>query len=133
MMILTLADTCKDAGLATLISIVKKALDLIQLVGPILALVMLTVIFIRLMSNPEEKKLKNAIRNWAIALLMLFFIPVIVDATMNLLDDSFTVSKCWNSVDGKQSSKKPSYINPNSNRKPTTDHIIDPDQYESGS
>lgn len=88
--------TCSDPGLASILSLLKTFLNIIQIIGPIIALISLVIILIKLISNPENQKLKSAFKNWLIALIMLFLVPIIVDASMQLLDDSFSVASCWN-------------------------------------
>lgn len=99
MFIMDLTEVCGSYALASILSIFKRALSLIQLIGPIIGMVALFINFIKLMGNPEEKKFKNLIRNWAIAIVMLFLLPTIINVFMRLFDDSFTVSDCWNKVD----------------------------------
>ena len=90
---------CGSYAVATLLSVFKRALNLIQMIGPIVGIIALIINFTKLMITPDEKKLKNVIRNWAIAIIMLFLIPTCVNLVMRLFDDTFTVSKCWNQVD----------------------------------
>ena len=104
MNILDLTSACGSIGLANLISIAKTALTIIQIAGPIMAIIGLISIFIKLMSNPDNKKLKNAIKNWLIAFFMLFLIPLIIDIVMSKLDDTFTLTACWNYAEKTKSS-----------------------------
>ena len=99
MLILDLTAVCGSYAVATLLSVFKRALNLIQMIGPIVGIIALIINFTKLMITPDEKKLKNVIRNWAIAIIMLFLIPTCVNLVMRLIDDTFTVSKCWNQVD----------------------------------
>ncbi len=99
MLILDLTAVCGSYAVATLLSVFKRALNLIQMIGPIVGIIALIINFTKLMIIPDEKKLKNVIRNWAIAIIMLFLIPTCVNLVMRLFDDTFTVSKCWNQVD----------------------------------
>lgn len=99
MLILDLTAVCGSYAVATLLSVFKRALNLIQMIGPIVGIIALVINFTKLMIIPDEKKLKNVIRNWAIAIIMLFLIPTCVNLVMRLFDDTFTVSKCWNQVD----------------------------------
>lgn len=99
MLILDLTAVCGSYVVATLLSVFKRALNLIQMIGPIVGIIALIINFTKLMITPDEKKLKNVIRNWAIAIIMLFLIPTCVNLVMRLFDDTFTVSKCWNQVD----------------------------------
>ena len=99
MLILDLTAVCGSYAVATLLSVFKRALNLIQMIGPIVGIIALIINFTKLMITPDEKKLKNVIRNWAIAIIMLLLIPTCVNLVMRLFDDTFTVSKCWNQVD----------------------------------
>lgn len=99
MLILDLTAVCGSYAVATLLSVFKRALNLIQMIGPIVGIIALIINFTKLMITPDEKKLKNVIRNWAIAIIILFLIPTCVNLVMRLFDDTFTVSKCWNQVD----------------------------------
>lgn len=99
MLILDLTAVCGSYAVATLLSVFKRAINLIQMIGPIVGIIALIINFTKLMITPDEKKLKNVIRNWAIAIIMLFLIPTCVNLVMRLFDDTFTVSKCWNQVD----------------------------------
>ncbi len=129
MNILDLTSTCGSIGLANLISIAKTALTIIQIAGPIMAIIGLVSIFIKLMSNPDNKKLKNAIKNWLIAFLMLFLIPLIIDVVMGKLDDTFTLTACWNYAEKIKSSGDVSFIPDDDEHR---QHIVDPGDYESG-
>lgn len=93
-----LVSSCNDAGLASILSVIKKVITMIQIIAPILALVGGVLAATKLMTNPDEKKYKNALINVIIALVMVFLLPVVVNAVMGLLDNSFTISSCWNSV-----------------------------------
>lgn len=125
-----LTSFCSDPGLANILSVIKKALNMIQLIGPILAIASLTLILIKLMANPENKKLKNAFRNWLICLLMLFFIPLIINVTMSLLGVTFEVSACWNYADSAASNGTNStYIDPDPSASPST-ILIPPSEYD---
>ena len=63
MNILDLVSACGDKGLANIIKIAKTVLLIIQICGPILAIIGLVTVLFKLMSNPENKKLKNAFKN----------------------------------------------------------------------
>lgn len=98
MNILNITTTCNDPGLANILLIVKRILGLIQLIGPLLAIISLVIIFINMVNRPDEKKNFSKIRNCLIALVLTFFIPVIIDAIMNLVDEESTLSNCWNNI-----------------------------------
>ena len=101
-MILDLVSFCSDPVLARVLGIIKNVLDKIQLIGPIIGIIALIINLIKLMANPEEKKLKTSIRNWTISIVMLFLIPVIIDVTMSMLlstignsNEKFQLAVCW--------------------------------------
>lgn len=127
-MIYILENACQSKALENLLRIAKKALGLIQVVGPILAIVSLTIIFIRLLNNPEDKKLLKNLKNSVIALVILFFVPLIVNVAMNLADDSFSLSSCWNSISDEVNPS--TYIEDSNNNKQNI--IGNPDKYEKG-
>ena len=130
MLILDLANTCNSPALASFFSIAKKILLFIQIIGPLLCIISLSISFINLVVNPEEKKEPSKIKNKIIALIVLFFVPVIVNATMGLLDDSIEFTRCWNS-NAKVISSGNSYISTEGNSKVNPTYI-DPDSYEKG-
>lgn len=129
-MILDLVSTCGNRGIATLVYIAKTALTIIQIAGPILAIIGLVLILIKLMSNPENKKLKNAFKNWLIALLMVFFIPIIVNVTMKLLEDSFSIAACWNYAESAKPTGDSNYIPPNNENPQNV--VGNPNDYDTG-
>ena len=92
-------EACGSIGIAGLINIVKTVLSLIQIAGPILCMIALAINFIKLMSNPEEKKYKPIIKNCILALVILLMVPFIVNLVMRLADESFDLAKCWNNAE----------------------------------
>lgn len=124
----SIVKTCSEPALGKLLSIIKTVFNLIQLIGPILAIISLIIILVKLIADPDNKKLKSAFKNWLIALLMLFFIPLIVNVTMQFFDDQFTISECWNYAENNSSDEESTYID-SSTKKPTT-IITNPDDYE---
>lgn len=94
-----LADVCRDYGLAYILVIVKKFLNVIYIIGPIVALVGLTYHLIRLMANPDSKKAKPAIKNWILAFFMFFLVPMLINLVMGLFDGKFQFATCWNNAE----------------------------------
>lgn len=126
-MILTMIETCQDPALANSLLLVKKFLSFVQLIGPIIGMVGLTIHLIKLFVNPENKKHKSLITNWIMAILLLFFFPGLINTFMYLLDDSFELTRCWNyaeqaapgyssSIDGyeEEDNRVPIIVNPGS-------------------
>ena len=90
---------CQSFIMFNILNVIKKGLRVIQIMGPILTMVALTISFIKLTLNPEEKKYLKQIKNSLIATVIMLMLPAIINATMGLLDDGTTISNCWNSID----------------------------------
>ena len=105
-------EACGSVGIAGLLNIVKTVLSMIQIIGPILCMVALAINFIKLMTNPEEKKYKPIITNCIMALVILFMVPFIVNLVMSLADKSFNLAKCWNNAEAVvELGKESEYVN----------------------
>ncbi len=122
-MILDLVSLCSDPVLTKILSIIKNVLDKIQLVGPIIGIIALIINLIKLMASPEEKKYKSSIKNWAIAIVMLFLLPVIIDVVMSMLlstigesNENFQLATCWESVSETSNSKSNYYATSNNKK-----------------
>ena len=76
-MILDLVGTCGDPGLANVLAIMKRLLELLQLFGPLIAIISLVVIFIKLIVNPNGKNYNKLIKNCLLALVIMFIVPTI--------------------------------------------------------
>lgn len=95
---LAIETTCSDPALAAILLVVKNILGLLQIIGPLAAIVSIVWQFVKLTANPDDKKGLSKIRNSAIALVVLFMIPVVTNAAFALLDDSLVISDCWNNT-----------------------------------
>ena len=122
---------CNNATLGIILYYFKNVLNLIWIVGPILAIISLVINFTLLAKNPDDQKIPKKIRNSFIALVVLFMIPTIVNAFMLIANDSFEISACW-----RQNISKPSlssrYINPYEDTNNSQSVINDPGKYEYG-
>ena len=96
MNLLTIVSQCGDPVMAKFLDIFKTVLNIIQMAGPIVGILSIIINLTKLMINPEDKKYKKAIINWLIAIVMLFMLPLIINLVIRLLDDSFSISRCWN-------------------------------------
>ena len=103
-----MSDFCNSVLLYNTLGIVKTALRIIQIAGPVTAIVSLSISFILLTTNPEEQKYKKRIKNSIIALIVLFLIPAAINLVMALptIEDNTTVGQCWKSVDGNKKNSK---------------------------
>ncbi len=128
--ILDLVNECSSPALGNVLTVFKRILGIIQIIGPIIFMVALIIHLVNLMSNPEDKKLPKKIFNSLIAIILLFFIPFLVNFVMGLMDESFSLSACWNSISTKNNGLMPTYIKTNTT---TPDSIYQsPDNYEKG-
>ena len=93
-----LSSTCGSPALLVVLKIVSNILKLIQMIGPIVAIFSLIYTVILLINNPDEKKYVKRIKNSLIALLLLFFVPVIVNVVVGMMGDTTKFSDCWNSI-----------------------------------
>lgn len=96
-----LSSCCHDAGIISLISIIKNIMDIIQIVVPILLIVYLSIQLTRMVVNPDEKKNFSKIKNQILATILVFVVPVIINAVINIMPQTFQVSACWNVAGGR--------------------------------
>ncbi len=88
---------CNNAVLGVFFRIAKSLLSLIQIIGPLLSIISLAYLLIKMMQNPEDKKLSKKIFNSCLALILLFFIPLVVTVALNMVDESTDFGACWKS------------------------------------
>ena len=132
MFILDMASTCSAPALASFLSITKKVLLFVQFLGPLLCIISLSISFINVITNPDDKKNSSKIKNKIIALVILFFVPIIVNATMLLLDDSTEFSRCWNDNSKVLNNGNSVISSGGNNDKNKSSAYIDPNDYEKG-
>lgn len=125
---MNIVSSCSDYALVGILYVVKRILQFIQIVGPILCIISLTITFIRLVNRPDDKKIIVRIKNSIIALFVVFFVPVIVNVTFEILDDSTPISSCWEMAGSMNSNS--TYV-PIDNRRKTS-ILYDSDGYLKG-
>ena len=130
MMFLEVIQECSSADLQIFMQVVKKILSLIHIIAPIVLMISLFINFTKLVKNPDDKKLLPKVRNSAIAAVVIFFIPTIVDAVMAMVSNSNTISACWNETI-EYNYKTPSYVEPNNNSD-KKNILQNPDDYQKG-
>ncbi len=130
MFFMDIYSSCSDPAVLVVLKIVKSILNLVQMIGPILAIVSLIYTIIMLIKNPDEKKYVKRIKNSLIALLLVFFVPVIVNTVLGALGETTKFSQCWNSVDNtSRTTAKYKEIN---SSKSTSQIVTDPSEYQKG-
>ena len=121
-------NACSSPALAAFLRAARNIMNLFSIIVPILLLVMASIHLIRLMKDPDDKKGLPRLRNSAIAAAVIFVIPAFANAVMGWLDDSFTVTACWNAANYSYST---TYIDPYGKEK--SKFYNDPSDYEKGS
>ena len=121
---------CNNIVLGSFLYFFKNFLTLVWIVGPILAIISLTINIIQMLREPENKKTPKKIWNSVVALVVLFMIPTIINAAMALVDDKSEISACWKG-DITKPDTNASYINPYTDEQQSI--ISDPSGYEVGS
>ena len=123
-----LAIECKSVEMNNILYIVRSIMNIIMIVAPILAIIFLAILLTKKVMDPDEKKLTNKIKNLLNALVILFFIPTIVNITMYMLGNKTDFSSCYTTA--QKVSQSTSYI-------PVEDdqgkvNIVENKEYESG-
>lgn len=92
-----LGNCCNDYGLVMIIDVARKFFDVLQIIVPIILITMTIIHMVKLAANPEMKNGLAKLAKNAIALVIIFFLPVIVDTVMALLptNESYQVVACW--------------------------------------
>ena len=109
---------CNDAGLVSILSITKGMLNIIWIIGPILAIISLLINITMMLKDPDDKKIPKKIFNSLIALVVLFLIPAIINATMYMIGENSKISSCWNNASGRLTFNA-TYIDPYSGKRKT--------------
>lgn len=126
-----LGTCCSDYGLVMILDTLRKIMHLFQLIVPIILIVMSIIGMTQLMMNPEKKNGMKSIFNKVLAAVIIFFLPVIVDAVLLMMPESFSVSACWNQakVSAEVSrSLNHEYISPYEQTESPI--LVNPDDYE---
>ena len=129
MILLLAVSGCSSPALGTTLSVFQKIVKLIQIIVPILLIISLALSVMKLVANPDDKKLPKKILNSIIAAVLVFFIPMFVDLVMNLLGENYSVSACWNSV--RNPGQSNTYVDPYDQGKRSS-FIINSDEYQKG-
>ncbi len=129
-----LGTCCTDYGLLTVLDVMRKILDLIQLIAPIILMVGLGIQFTQLLVNPDDKKKQKALLNKFIAALLCFFVPFLVNLSLSLVPEeigSFQLGACWDTarVSREVLKKENSTYVATTDREPKT-FVISPDEYD---
>lgn len=95
-MIVNITSTCGDSILIPFLSILKKFLNIIHIIVPLLLILSVTLSITKLMQDPDDKKAPKKIINSVIAIVLIFFLPVFLDVVVNLTGEEESISNCLN-------------------------------------
>lgn len=87
---------CSDFALANILNIIRKIFELVQLIAPILLILMVIIQLAQLTFKPDQKDGLKKLYNKILAAIFIFFMPVIINALLLVMPESFTVATCWN-------------------------------------
>ena len=82
-----LGTCCTDYGLLNILDVLRKVLDLIQLVVPIILMTALAIQFTQLLVNPDDKKKTKSLLNKFTAAVLCFFVPFLVNLAIGLVPE----------------------------------------------
>lgn len=125
---MNIVSSCHDYAMVGVLSVVKRLLDLFQIIAPIICIVSLAITFIRLVGNPDNNKLLPRIKNSIIALFMVFFVPMFVDVLFGIMGNSTSLSSCWSLADNTHTTA--TYVPIDDRSKKSI--LYDPNVYTSG-
>ena len=95
-------DACSDASFAQTMLFIKKLVDIIFIIAPVLLILVLTIDFTKaVMANDNNriKQVKNSAIKRVLFAILLLFVPLIVDTSFGLLSDSKSkIIKCYSEV-----------------------------------
>ena len=124
--------SCNEAPITLLVTITRRLLELIQISVPILLIIMIVVDLLKLVTNPDTKNSHKKIINKVIPTIVIFMIPVLLDATLGLLPNQTSFIGCWNEIRVSNNIIPEVEYMPIDNSKKQTPIINDPSDYQSG-
>ena len=94
---------CNESGVISIFKMLKAGLNIVRFLVPIGLIVWTMIELFKNVLNPDDKDSKKKIMNRAIAAIIVFLIPTIVNLVMNLVDIGlgsgkgydYNVSECW--------------------------------------
>ena len=123
-----LAIECKSVEINNILYIVRSIMNIIMIIAPILAIIFLAILLTKKVMDPDEKKLTSKIKNTINALVIVFFIPTIINVTMYMLGNKTDFSSCYTTA--QKLSQSTSYLPVKDNEGKTK--LIDEKKYEKG-
>lgn len=128
-----ISSCCSNYSLARILSSFNNIIQIIRIIVPIILILMVTINFIQMMSNPLEEKLTKKLINKIIAAVIIFFVPTLVNIILNMVPNSFDVTACLKAGKELNSITKNNQIIYSAINKEKKKSIIsNPNDYEKG-
>ncbi len=86
---------CTDYGLAGILHVFQNIVNVVQIIVPIVLLLATSIWLVQVIINPDEKKNMKKIYNTLVAAIIVFFIPMLVNMTLGMIDSNNNFLKCW--------------------------------------
>ena len=96
-----------------LIKILKNILKILQIIGPVLAILSLSIILFNIVKTADINaitKNKKKIINSLIALVVLFLLPEVVNLVIGLIGEKKSFTSCWSAVEEYEVSFSTNYV-----------------------
>lgn len=121
---------CTSSEMSYLMSSFRNIYSIIQIIAPILLMCAATYRLIRLMKNPEEKNGIKVIVNSFLAAAIIFFIPMLVSAVLNMVPSQGQLAACWEAAgESKRLAVASSYISDSEDKRVK---VVAEEEYEAG-
>ena len=123
-------------GIYPILMVLKRGLTVIQILGPVLAIVSLMITLFKMVDNSdigEMEKNKKKIKNSLIALVTIFFIPLFINILMYLVGNNTVLTECWNNLDSMGQVSPSRGGSGNTQRGGNVVRIVDNEIYPEGS
>ena len=86
---------CTDYALAGILYVFQRIINIIQIIVPIILLISVSIWLIQVIINPDEKKNLKKLYNMVIAAVVVFFVPMLVNMILGMIDSNNNFIKCW--------------------------------------
>ena len=125
-------NVCNDYILGNIIDIIKKTMNLLGIIVPILLIVGGTINLSKAVLNPDDKKAMKSVVNCFASAVIVFLLPFLVNTTMKIISvandnktkiginengttQTFSISECWNNIKTVDITPKFNSVNKNTN------------------
>ena len=121
--------TCNDYILGNIILIIRRTVELLSIIVPILLIIGASINIAKGIFNPEDKSVMKKVINQFISAIIVFLLPFIINTTMEIIMvannedtkigvieqngkvETFSVARCWNYINTTDVSPKFNSVN----------------------